>query len=123
MKLTLILPFLLLTGCGTVATALGGGDPSGYARDVPGTCNGKLAEIEELGGSVTAIRVARTIKGGAIAGIPIAVGVGFLNPAAALIPPAMAAFKLDDAGRQKRIDFLVGLYYDNGCKPLSSESP
>lgn len=108
----------MTTGCGGLSGMIGAGDPVGYARGLPVACEGKLAEIEDLGGDVMAIRVARTVKNGAIGVIPLAVGVGFLNPVAALIPPVLTAFRLDDASRQKRIDFLIERYYEQDCAPL-----
>lgn len=108
----------MTTGCGGLSGMIGAGDPVGYARGLPVACEGKLAEIDDLGGDVTAIRVARTVKTGAIALVPLAVGLGLINPIAALAPPALAAFRLDDAGRQKRIDFLIERYYEQDCAPL-----
>lgn len=119
MKIILALPVLvLLAGCGTLSDVLGGGDPTAYARGVPVACEAKLTEIEGLGGDVTAIRIARTAKNGAIAVIPIAVAASFIPPAWGFAPPALVAFRLDDAGRQKRIDFLIERYYEQGCNPL-----
>lgn len=116
----LILGLILgsLTACETLSGLVGAGDPAGFARSIPVTCEAKLAEVEELGGAITQIRVVRTGKNLALLAVPIAVALGYFPPAAAIAAPAATAITLDDASRQKRIDFLIERYYEQGCEPL-----
>lgn len=114
--LLLLIPFaLIVAGCSTFLP----GDPTAYAKNIPAGCTEKMLEIESLGGDVLAIRTTRAVKDVAVeitpvlpllfASVPVAVG---------FIGPIIKAVRLDDATRQKRIDFLVERYFEQGCTPL-----
>lgn len=105
------LAILALAGCAT-------SDGLAYARNVPSTCDEILIEAVGLGGEISMIQGARTVKNAAIGVAPFLVAAGYLHPVFAIAAPAARFLELDDAGRQKRSDFLIDRYYSRGCPPL-----